>query len=66
MTDKLIVKILVALMIVVACVGIYGIIDNSQRTEECHKATGTMINTPRGNLCVLNLEKLPTKRIQPN
>jgi len=64
--DNLIVKIIVALMILVAGIGIYGIIDNNQRTEDCNKANGTMINTPKGNLCVLNLEKLTTKPTQPN
>ena len=54
------IKLLTAAMILVACVGIYGIIDNSQRTEECHRQNGTMINTPRGTLCVLGLEKLTT------
>lgn len=58
MTDKLIVKILVALMIIVACIGIWGIIDSNQRTEECHRQDGVMINTPRGTICILGLEKL--------
>ena len=54
-------KVFVALMVLVAVVGIYGVIDSNHRIEACQKENGTMINTPKGTLCVLGLEKLNVK-----
>lgn len=64
--DKLITNVLIGLMLLVAAIGVYGVIDDSRRSEDCRKASGTMINTPKGTLCVLNLEKLTTKPTQQN
>lgn len=48
-------KVIVTLLIIMAAICAWAVVDNSQRTEACHKQQGQMINTPRGTLCVLNL-----------
>ena len=54
-------KFIIAMMIATVCIGVWGVINLGQRTEECHRQNGMMINTPRGNTCVLGLTTVNTR-----
>lgn len=48
-------KVIVTLLIIMVSICVLAVVDSAARTEQCHKQQGTMISTPKGTLCVLNL-----------
>ena len=60
--DKILPQVVLVLALVLIVIATASVIDHRTRSEECTKQQGTMINTPRGILCVLNLTTIPSRK----